>query len=392
MDFFNTRKTKNALDEWLSNRPQGSDNYGQAIGSALAAAVGRQPAAQAYNPATDANVQASRQNYRLMAQAAADTAAAGTKALSGGYNADYADSAAAQGYEQLLPGQYDNEQALRQLALQSISAENAAADAGIAGLLGAQQLEMGANQMAQAQWEAQRDFLTNEANMAQAEQDNFWSNVLNGLMWAADVAMQTYDNYKGYTQQEREWQAYLDQQALENERYEREYTDARADAEWEKTFAQEQWDAEKEQMAWEREQATKYYTGSGSSGGSGSSSGGGSGGGSGSGLSDSEWLDYFKAYQDAVLTGDPAADYLAAKLGISPNDMTGGGTVKYSPQTVEPWVSPTHVPGGSGAKYGGGKSLSAGLSGAMAAFRAGAKTEDVVEQLTMQGYTADQIA
>ena len=40
MDFFNTRKTKNALDEWLSNRPQGSDNYGQAIGSALAAAVG----------------------------------------------------------------------------------------------------------------------------------------------------------------------------------------------------------------------------------------------------------------------------------------------------------------------------------------------------------------
>ena len=47
MDFFNTRKTKNALDEWLSNRPQGSDNYGQAIGSALAAAVGRQPAAQA---------------------------------------------------------------------------------------------------------------------------------------------------------------------------------------------------------------------------------------------------------------------------------------------------------------------------------------------------------
>ena len=259
MDFFNTRKTKNALDEWLSNRPQGSDNYSQAIGSALAAAVGRQPAAQAYNPATDANVQASRQNYRLMAQAAADTAAAGTKALSGGYNADYADSAAAQGYEQLLPGQYDNEQALRQLALQSISAENAAADAGIAGLLGAQQLEMGANQMAQAQWEAQRDFLTNEANMAQAEQDNFWSNVLNGLMWAADVAMQTYDNYKGYTQQEREWQAYLDQQALENERYEQEYADSRADAAWEQAMAQEQWEAQQAQVAWEQAMAQEQW-------------------------------------------------------------------------------------------------------------------------------------
>lgn len=304
MDFFNTRKTKNALDEWLSNRPQGSDSYSQAIGSALAAAVGRQPAAQAYNPATDANVQASRQNYRLMAQAAADTAAAGTKALSGGYNADYADSAAAQGYEQLLPGQYDNEQALRQLALQSISAENAAADAGIAGLLGAQQLEIGANQMAQAQWEAQRDYLTNEANMAQAEQDTFWSRLIDGFMWALDTGLQAYDNYKGYTQQEREWQAYLDQLAIENERYEQEYADSRADAEWEKATAQEQWDAKKEQMAWEREQATKYYTGSGSSGGSGSGSGGGSGSGIPDSLSPNELSTLLSGYQEAVLMGD----------------------------------------------------------------------------------------
>lgn len=368
MDFFNTRKTKNALDEWLSNRPQGSDSYSQAIGSALAAAVGRQPVAQAYNPATDANVQASRQNYRLMAQAAADTAAAGTKALSGGYNADYADSAAAQGYEQLLPGQYDNEQALRQLALQSISAENAAADAGIAGLLGAQQLEMGANQMAQAQWEAQRDLLTNEANMAQAEQDNFWSNVLNGLMWAADVAMQTYDNYKGYTQQEREWQAYLDQQALENERYEREYTDARADAEWEKTFAQEQWDAEKEQMAWEREQATKYYTGSGSSDGSGSSSGGGS-----PSLDVSDLLKIRQARSDAALMGNDEDvafyDWLLAQTG-APSGTAG-------------------VPASTG---GSGKSLDLGFAAARDSFRYGATVNQVVDSLTSQGYTSEEIA
>lgn len=360
MDFFNTRKTKNALDEWLSNRPQGSDSYSQAIGSALAAAVGRQPVAQAYNPATDANVQASRQNYRLMAQAAADTAAAGTKALSGGYNADYADSAAAQGYEQLLPGQYDNEQALRQLALQSISAENAAADAGIAGLLGAQQLEMGANQMAQAQWEAQRDLLTNEANMAQAEQDNFWSNVLNGLMWAADVAMQTYDNYKGYTQQEREWQAYLDQQALENERYEREYTDARADAEWEKTFAQEQWDAEKEQMAWEREQATKYYTGSGSSDGSPS-------------LDVSYLLKIRQARSDAVLMRNDEDvafyDWLLAQAG-APSGTAG-------------------VPASTG---GSGKSLDLGFAAARDSFRYGATVNQVVDSLTSQGYTSEEIA
>lgn len=311
MDFFNARKTKNALDEWLSNRPQGSDSYSQAIGSALAAAVGRQPVAQAYNPATDANVQASRQNYRLMAQAAADTAAAGTKALSGGYNADYADSAAAQGYEQLLPGQYDNEQALRQLALQSISAENAAADAGIAGLLGAQQLEMGANQMAQAQWEAQRDFLTNEANMAQAEQDTFWSRLVNGFMWALDTGLQAYDNYKGYTQQEREWQAYLDQQALENERYEQEYADSRADTAWEQAMAQEQWEAQQAQVAWEQAMAQEQWeaqkaqlSAAGYGGGSGSGSGGGSGSGIPDSLSPNELSTLLSGYQEAVLMGD----------------------------------------------------------------------------------------
>ena len=371
MDFFNTRKTKNALDEWLSKRPQGSDSYSQAIGSALAAAVGRQPAAQAYNPATDANVQASRQNYRLMAQAAADTAAAGTKALSGGYNADYADSAAAQGYEQLLPGQYDNEQALRQLALQSISAENAAADAGIAGLLGAQQLEMGANQMAQAQWEAQRDYLTNEANMAQAEQDNFWSNVLNGLMWAADVAMQTYDNYKGYTQQEREWQAYLDQQALENERYEQEYADSRADAAWEQAMAQEQWEAQQAQVAWEQAMAQEQweaqkaqlaagYGGSGSSGGTLS-------------YDLSDILATRRERSNAALMGNDEDvafyDMLLAEAGF-PSGIVG-------------------VPASTG---GSGKSLDLGFSAARDAFRYGATDNQVTEQLTMQGYTAEEIA
>lgn len=371
MDFFNTRKTKNALDEWLSNRPQGSDSYSQAIGSALAAAVGRQPAAQAYNPATDANVQASRQDYRLMAQAAADTAAAGTKALSGGYNADYADSAAAQGYEQLLPGQYDNEQALRQLALQSISAENAAADAGIAGLLGAQQLEMGANQMAQAQWEAQRDYLTNEANMAQADQDNFWSNVLNGLMWAADVAMQTYDNYKGYTQQEREWQAYLDQLTLENERYEREYSDAREDAEWEKTIAQEQWEAQKAQVAWEQAMAQEQweaqkahlaagYGGSGSSGGTLS-------------YDLSDILAIRQERSNAALMGNDEDvafyDMLLAKAGFP------SGIVD--------------VPASAG---GSGKSLNLGFSAARDSFRYGATVNQVVESLTSQGYTQEEIA
>lgn len=375
MDLFNTRKTKNALDDWLSNRPQGSDNYNREIGSALAAAANRKPAAQTYNPAMDSNTQSSRQNYRLMAQVAADAAAAGTKALSGGYGADYADSAAAQAYEQLLPGQYDNDQALRQLALQSISAENTAADAEIAALLGAQQLEMGANQMAQAQWEAQRDYLTNEANMAQAEQDTFWSRLVNGMMWAADVAMKAYDNYKGYTQQEREWQAYLDQLALENERYEQEYADSRADTAWEQAMAQEQWEAQQAQVAWEQAMAQEQWEAQKAQlsaarygGGSGSGSGGGS-----PSLDVSDLLKIRQARSDAALTGNDEDvafyDWLLAQAG-APSGTAG-------------------VPASTG---GSGKSLDLGFAAARDSFRYGATVNQVVDSLTSQGYTSEEIA
>ncbi len=60
-----------------------------------------------------------------------------------------------------------------------------------------------------------------------------------GLVWAANTAMNTYDNYKGYTQQQwenefaqKQWDAQLAQQALENERYNTEYADSRADTAW----------------------------------------------------------------------------------------------------------------------------------------------------------------
>lgn len=248
MAFFRTGTARNNLNDWLKQNPgNGSDNYSAAINAALANAANRQTAAQRYNTGEDPNIQANRTNYRLMAQRAAENAASGTKALAGGYDASYADSAAAQGYQTLMEGQHDAEAQLRQLAMEGMQAEDSQADILTSALLGAQQLEMNANQMAQDRYQMQRDFLTNEVTQAQAEQDNFWSNVWNSLVWAANVALKTYDNYKGYSQQQFENElakqrldAELAQQALENERWNIQYNDSRSDAEWDRSITERQ--------------------------------------------------------------------------------------------------------------------------------------------------------
>lgn len=328
MPLFRTNTARQNLNDWLQNQDpgRGTDNYSAAISAALGSAAGRQTPAQRYNTGADQNVQDYRTNYRLMAQRAADTAAAQTQALASGYDASYADSAAAQGYQLAMENQHDFETQLRQLALEGYAAENTQSDALTAALLGAQQLETSANQMAQDRYQAQRDFLTGEVQQAQAEQDNFWGNVWNGLQWLAQTALQTYDNYKGYSQQQwenefllRQYEDELAQRALENERYNTEYADSRSDTAWEQAFAREQWDAELAQQEWERgiteqqladdhaltqAQIANY-------GRSGSSGGGGSGSGS-SGLSVLDMTRLVEGYQNANLTGDDAAARLYA--------------------------------------------------------------------------------
>ena len=248
MALFRTNQARQNLNDWLAQDPgRGSNSYGAALQSALANAAARKTPAQRYNTGADPNVAASRENYRLMAQRAADTAAAQTEALSGGYGADYAASAAEQGRQLLMEGQHDNEYALRQLALQGYAAENDQANAQTDALLAAQQLEQNANQMAMERYQAQRDFLTGEVQQAQTEQDNFWNQLVNGLMWAANVALQTYDNYNGYSQQQwenefamQQWEAEQAQQALLNQRYDTEYADSRADTAWEQGITEQQ--------------------------------------------------------------------------------------------------------------------------------------------------------
>lgn len=368
MAFFRTGTARNNLNDWLKQNPgNGSDNYSAAINAALANAANRQTAAQRYNTGEDPNIQANRTNYRLMAQRAAENAAAGTKALAGGYDASYADSAAAQGYQTLMEGQHDAEAQLRQLAMEGLRAEDSQADILTSALLGAQQLEMNANQMAQERYQAQRDFLTNEVTQAQAEQDNFWSNVWNSLVWAANVALKTYDNYKGYSQQQwendfaqQQWEAEMAQRALENERYNTEYADSRADTAWsqgitEQELALEQLAAQ-DDHSYTQAQIKKILSGS-----SGSGSGGSySGSGSGHNFDMGDYLDLVEAYQNASLAGEDAvaqdlADLVLQRYG---RDITGGSAGGSS-------AAKTSTPGmtaqrGGSSSYGSGNTVLAG--------------------------------
>lgn len=388
MALFRVNQARKDLNNWLAQDPgRGSNNYSAALQNALNNAANRQTPAQRYNTGNDQNIQASRENYRLMAQRAADAAAAGTQDLSGGYDASYANSAAEQGRQILMEGQHDNEQALRQLALEGLAAESSQADVLTQALLGAQQLEISANQLAQDRYQAQRDFLTGEVQQAQTEQDNFWVNVWNGLQWLAQTALRTYDNYKGYSQQQwenefalRQYEDDLAQRALENERYNTEYADSRSDTAWEQAFAREQWDAELAQQEWERgiteqqladdhalTQAQIANYGRRSSGGSG-------GGSSGAGFDLGDFLDLSSAYSEYSMSGQ---DDLAAQMDAVSQALYG-----------------IPLSGSTGGNFTTGAVLdvSSGLSLARSYIQRGWSSNEIMQGLIDAGYTDDQVA
>ena len=340
MALFRVNQARKDLNNWLQQDPgRGSNNYSAALQNALNNAANRQTPAQRYNTGNDQNIQASRENYRLMAQRAADAAAAGTQDLSGGYDASYANSAAEQGRQILMEGQHDNEQALRQLALEGLAAESSQADVLTQALLGAQQLEMNANQMAQARYQAQRDFLTGEVQQAQAEKDNVLGNLWDALVWAGQTALRTYDNYKGYTQQQIEnWMDYQqflaqeDQRRIDNERYDTEWTASREDVAWKqkmdelaftagRTDADREYDLAVQQLALDDAltQAQIANYGRRSSG----------GGGGGSGLDYGDVISLLKGYSDAAITDDPTLpvyDALLGSMGLSPSSFGSAST------------------------------------------------------------------
>lgn len=388
MALFRVNQARKDLNNWLAQDPgRGSNNYSAALQNALNNAANRQTPAQRYNTGNDQNIQASRENYRLMAQRAADAAAAGTQNLSGGYDASYANSAAEQGRQILMEGQHDNEQALRQLALEGLAAESSQADVLTQALLGAQQLEISANQLAQDRYQAQRDFLTGEVQQAQAEKDNFLGNVWNGLQWLAQTALRTYDNYKGYSQQQwenefalRQYEDDLAQRALENERYNTEYADSRSDTAWEQAFAREQWDAELAQQEWERgiteqQLADDHALTQAQIANYGRRSSGGSGGGSGWSFDDLDAV--VQRYANADLIDDEYQKSIygsiLAGMGYDPSSFGGAST-------------------GGNFMTGTGADISSGLSLARSYIQRGWSSNEIMQGLIDAGYTDDQVA
>ena len=387
MALFRTNQARQNLNDWLAQDPgRGSNSYGTALQSALANAAARKTPAQRYSTGADPNVAASRENYRLMAQRAADTAAAQTEALSGGYGADYAASAAEQGRQLLMEGQHDNEYALRQLALQGYAAENDRASAQTDALLAAQQLEQNANQMAMERFQAQRDFLTGEVQQAQTEQDNFWNQLVNGLMWAANVALQTYDNYKGYSQWQQEYDLAVRQ--YEDELARQTMLDARDEERYrdEQALIKEQWDAELADQEWNRSIAERklaldelayqddhaYTAAQIANMGRSRSSGGGGSGSSYSGsmaLTPSNLEKLVSGYQESMALGDTASAGIYADALASYGYNLGG-----SAQSV-PAID-----------------LSSGMSLARSGIQRGWSASEIAESLIDYGFSDEEIA
>ena len=386
MALFRTKQSRQNLNDWLGQDPgRGQDNYSARISAALAnTGQNRQTPAQRYNTGSDPNVQASRENYRLMAQRAAETAAAGAEALSGGYDASYAQSAAEQGRQVLMENQHDNEQNLRQLALEGMAAENNQADILTQALLGAQQLEMSANQMAQDRYQAQRDFLTGEVQQAQTEQDNFWGNVWNALVWAADTALKTYDNYKGYNQWQQEYDLAVRQ--YEDDLARQTMLDARDEERYqaERAFLKEQWDAELADQEWNRSitarklaldelayQDDHAYTAAqiANMGRSRSSGGSGSSYSSSATLTPSNLEKLVSGYQESMALGDTASAGIYADALASYGYNLGGNT--QSAPALD---------------------LSSGLSLARSGIQRGWSASEIAESLIDYGFSNDEIA
>ena len=223
--FKRVKDTQNALEDWMNQQPQSnSSTYESALNKALDMLTGSGSFAGNYTAGTDQNARNYLSGYRAAVNQAAADSVAQTKALSGGYGADYADSAAAQAAQLQSQWAHSAEPMFRSLASSAYNANAASDQAAVAGMLTGQQLENSADQLNYQNWAAMRDVLAGQANVAAADQTDFWSRLWNGVLWLAQSGLNAYDAYKGFTQQQwendflmQQWQAQQAQQQLEND-------------------------------------------------------------------------------------------------------------------------------------------------------------------------------
>lgn len=174
--------------------------------------------------AVDTLLDKAYQQYRQLtgqnAAAAAQNAVDVTNGLSGGYGSDWAGNVAQQGYNEAMAAVDDAMPSLRAKALnQYQNQQNDLADR-LNALMNQESMAQNQYNGSVADAENMRDYRQSRANMAKQENTSFWNNVWNTVKNVGSSALNAYDTYKGYTQQQ-----------------------------WENEFAEKQFEAEQERMA-----------------------------------------------------------------------------------------------------------------------------------------------
>lgn len=135
------------------------------------------------------------------AAAGADAAAAVTDALSGGYGAAYAKSAADQAAAAQTANTGGTLAAARADALAQWQRELSGAGSKLGNLLGQDALERSEYDGAVSDAANWRNYLYDRTQQARQENSDFWGNVWNAVKGVASTAMQGYDAYMGYSAQ-----------------------------------------------------------------------------------------------------------------------------------------------------------------------------------------------
>lgn len=174
--------------------------------------------------AVDTLLDKAYQQYRQLtgqnAAAAAQNAVDVTNGLAGGYGSDWAGNVAQQGYNEAMAAVDDAMPGLRAKALnQYQNQQNDLADR-LSALMNQESMAQNQYNGSVADAENMRDYRQSRTNMAKQENTSFWNNVWNSVKNVGSAALNAYDTYKGYTQQQ-----------------------------WENEFAEKQFEAEQERMA-----------------------------------------------------------------------------------------------------------------------------------------------
>ena len=170
--------------------------------------------------AVDTLLDKAYQQYRQLtgqnAATAAQNAVDVTNGLSGGYGSDWARNVAQQGYNEAMAAVDDAMPSLRAKALnQYQNQQNDLADR-LSALMNQESMAQNQYNGSVADAENMRGYRQSRANMAKQENTSFWNNVWNTVKNVGSSALNAYDTYKGYSQQQ-----------------------------WENDFAREQWEYNK---------------------------------------------------------------------------------------------------------------------------------------------------